>query len=98
MKPTVGSQNFVLSLEKTLDGTHQDTTLTDEIRVDFLIEGGLIHITRTDTDTESDSALLSLTRDILENGEGGVDTTTLLEETTDSEAGTLGGNQDNIDI
>ena len=81
-----------------MDGTHQDTTLTDEIRVDFLVESGLIQITSADTDTESDSAVLSLARDILENGEGGVDTTALLEETTDSETGTLGGNQDNIDI
>jgi hypothetical protein len=33
---------------------------------------------------------------ILVNSEGRVDTTTFLEETTDSETGTLGGNENDI--
>jgi hypothetical protein len=97
-KLTIGSQDFILSLEKTLDGSHQDTTLTNEIRVDLLVESGLIHVSRTNTNTKGNSALLSLATDVLENGEGGVDTTTLLEETTDSEARALGGDQDNVNI
>lgn len=87
-----------MSLEETLDGTHQDTTLTDEIRVDFLVEGGLIQVSGTNTDTKGNGALLSLAGGILENSEGRVDTATFLEKTTDSEARTLGGDQDNVNI
>jgi hypothetical protein len=97
-KLTISSEDFILSLEETLNGTHQNTTFTDEIRVNLLGEGGFIKVARADTNTEGDGALLSFAGSILENSERGVNTTTFLEKTTNSEARTLGGNQDNVNI
>lgn len=81
-----------------MDTAHQATTLTVKVRVDLLLEGGLVHVTGTDGDTESDSLLLGLAGDVLEDGNGRVDTTALLEESADGTAGTLGGNEDDIDV
>jgi len=81
-----------------VDTAHQATTLTVKVRVDLLLEGGLVHVTGTDGDTESDSLLLGLAGDVLEDGNGRVDTTALLEESADGTAGTLGGNEDDIDV
>lgn len=95
---TVGSQDLVLSLEQTLNGTHQDTTLTKEIRVDFLFKGGLVQVTGTNTDTQGNSTLASLAASILVDCERRVDTTAFLEQTADSETGALGSNQNHINV
>lgn len=95
---TASAEDLVLGNEETLDGAHQDTTLTVEIGVDLLLEGGLVKVAGTDTDTEGNSALLGLARDVLVNGDGSVDAATLEEEVADGSAGALGGNEDDINV
>lgn len=94
----LGTKDVVLSTEETLNGAHEDTTLTVEVRVDLVLEGGLVKVTGTDTDTEGNGTLLGLARDILVDGDGSVDTTALEEEVADGGAGALGGDEDDIDI
>lgn len=81
-----------------MDTTHQATTLTVKVRVNLLLEGGLVQVTGTDGNTEGDSLLLGLAGDVLEDGNGRVDTTTLTEERADGTAGTLGGDEDNVNV
>jgi len=81
-----------------VDTSHQATTLTVQVRVDLLLEGGLVEVTTADTDTESNCLLLGLAGNILEDGDGGVDTTSLTEECSDGTARSLGGNEDDIDV
>jgi hypothetical protein len=81
-----------------VDTTHQATTLTVEVGVDLLLEGGLVEVSTADGDTEGDGLLLGLASDVLEDGNGGVDTTALAEEGADSTAGTLGGDEDDINV
>jgi len=81
-----------------VDTTHQATTLTVQVGVDLLLEGGLVKVTGTDTNTESNGLLLSLASDVLENSYGGVDTTAVTEESSDSSARSLWCNKDDIDV
>lgn len=81
-----------------MDTSHQATTLTVQVGVDLLLEGGLVEVTTADTDTESNCLLLGVTGNILEDGNGGVDTTSLAEESSDGTARSLGGNEDDIDV
>ena len=81
-----------------MDTSHQATTLSVQVRVDLLLKGGLVEVTRSDTNTKGNGLLLGLTGDILVDSNGGVDTTAVLEESSDSSSGSLGGNEDDIDI
>lgn len=81
-----------------MDTTHQAATLTVEVRVDLLLEGGLVKVAGADGDTEGDGLLLSLASDVLVDGEGGVDTTALTEEGSDGSARALGGAEDDVDV
>jgi hypothetical protein len=81
-----------------VDTAHQATTLTVQVRVNLLLKGGLVEVTRSNTDTQSNSLLLSLASNILENGDGGVDATAVLEESSDGTARALGGNKDDINV
>ena len=45
------------SLSRTTDETY-DTTFTVKVRVDLLLEGGLVHVTGADSDTDGDSLLV----------------------------------------
>lgn len=92
------TENLVLSKEHTVDTTHEATTLTVEVGVDLLLEGGLVEVTGTDGNTHGDGLLLGLAGNVLEDGNGGVDTTALTEESADSTAGTLGGNEDDVNV
>jgi hypothetical protein len=92
------TENLVLGEEHTVDTTHQATTLTVQVGVDLLLEGGLVHVSGTDGNTEGNSLLLGLASDVLENSDGGVDTTALTEEGADGSAGTLGGYEDDVDV
>ena len=47
---------------------------------------------------ERDSLLLGLAGDVLEDGDGGVDATALLEEGADSAAGALRGDEDDVNV
>lgn len=95
---TLGTENLVLGTEETLDGAHEDTTLTVEVRVDLVLEGGLVEVTGSDTDTEGNGTVLGLARDILVDGNGSVDATALEEEVADGGTGALRGDEDDIDI
>ena len=81
-----------------MNTTHQATTLTVQVGVNFLLEGGLVEVTTANTNTESNCLLLGLASEILEDSDGRVNTTSLAEESSNSSAGALGGNEDNIDI
>lgn len=92
------TEDLVLSEEHTVDTTHQATTLTVEVRVDLLLEGSLVEVAGTDGDTHGNGALLGVAGDVLEDGDGGVDTTALTEEGADGTARTLGGDEDDVDV
>jgi hypothetical protein len=81
-----------------VDTTHEAATLTVEVRVDLLLEGGLVEVARADGNTKGNSLLLSLASDVLVNGERGVDTTALTEEGSDGSARALGGTEDDVDV
>jgi hypothetical protein len=92
------TENLVLGEEHAVDTTHQATTLAVQVGVYLLLECGLVHVSGTDADTESDGLLLGLSSNVLEDGDGGVDTTALTEEGADGTAGTLGGNEDDVNV
>jgi hypothetical protein len=81
-----------------VNATHQATTLTVQVGVNFLLECGLVKVSRSNTNTEGNSLLLCLSSNILVNSDGGVDTTALTEKSSDSTSGSLWCNEDNIDI
>jgi hypothetical protein len=81
-----------------VDTAHQAATLTVQVGVDLLLEGGLVHVSGTDGDTEGNSLLLGLAGDVLEDGNGGVDTAAFTEESANGAAGALGSNEDDIDV
>lgn len=95
---TTFSENFVLSKEHAVDTTHQATSLTVEVRVDFLLESGLVEVAGTNCNTEGDGLLFSLSGHILEDSDGRVNASTLSEERSHSSSGTLGSNEDDIDV
>jgi hypothetical protein len=64
------TEDFVLGEEHAVDTAHQAATLTVQVGVDLLLEGGLVHVSGTDGNTEGDSLLLGLAGDILEDGDG----------------------------
>jgi hypothetical protein len=92
------TENLVLGEEHTVDAAHEAASLTVKVRVDLLLKGGHVHVSGADGDTESSGLLESLAGDILEDGDGGVDATALTEKGADSAAGSLGGDEDDIDI
>ena len=81
-----------------MDTAHQAAALAVEVGVDLLLEGGLVEVAGADGNTEGDSLLLGLAGDVLEDGDGGVDATALLEEGADSAAGALGGDEDDVNV
>lgn len=95
---TVLSQNLVLRSEHALDTAHKDTSLSVQVRVDFLFKRRFVTVTGTDGDTECDGLLLGVTGNVLVNGDGRVDTSTFQEQGSDGSTGTLGGDQDDVDV
>jgi hypothetical protein len=77
--------------------TH-DTSLSVEVRVDLLLKRGLVGVTSSDGDSERSGLLLGLSSDVLPDGNGGVDASALLEERSDGSAGSLGGDEDDVDV
>jgi len=75
-----------------------DTSLTVKVREDLLLKRSFVEVTGTDSDTEGNGLLLGLTSNILEDGDGGVDTSSLEEEGSDSSSRSLGGDEDNVNI
>ena len=81
-----------------MDTTHQATTLTIQIGVHLLLKGSLVKVTAADGNAESNSLLLGLASYILVDGNRRVDATALTEERADGTTGTLGSDEDNIDV
>jgi hypothetical protein len=81
-----------------VDTAHQAAALAVQVRVDLLLEGSLVEVAGADGDTESDSLLLGLAGDVLEDSNGRVDTAALTEEGADGAAGALGGDEDDVDV
>ena len=81
-----------------MDTAHQAATLAVQVRVDLLLESGLVHVSGTDGNTEGNGLLLGLAGNVLVDGDGGVDTTALTEKSADGTAGALGGNEDDINV
>jgi hypothetical protein len=107
------SEDLVLGEEHSLDTSHElyvssssryriettyDTSLSVKVRENLLLKGGLVEVTGTDGDTEGNGLLLGLTGNILPNGDGRVDTSALEEEGSDSSSGSLGGDEDDVDV
>jgi hypothetical protein len=67
-----------------VDTSHEATTLTIEIGVDFLLKGGLVEVSTSDGNTEGNGLLESLTSYILEDSNGRVDSSSFTEESSDS--------------
>jgi len=92
------AENLVLGEEHTVDTAHQAATLTVEVGVHLLLEGGLVQVAGADGDTHGNGLLLGLASDVLVDSDGGVDTTALTEEGADGTAGALGGDEDDVDV
>jgi hypothetical protein len=74
------------------------TTLSVKVGADLLLESGTVDVTGTDGDSHSLGNLIGLAGDVLVNGVRSVDTATLEEEGTDGTAGTLGSDEDNVNV
>ena len=95
---TTFSQDFILSEEHSLDTTHETSSFTVQVTVDFLLKGRLVEISGTDTDSEGDGFFFGFAGHVLEDGEGRVDASAFFEETADCSAGTFGSNEDDVDV
>lgn len=84
--------------EHAMNTAHKATTLAVKVRVDFLLKGGFVEVAGADGDTESDGFFLGLAGYVLVDGDGGVDATAFAEEGAYGAAGTLGGNEDDVDV
>jgi hypothetical protein len=90
------SENLVLGEEHAVNATHEAAALAVQVRVHLLLEGGLVEVARADGNTESDGLLLGLASHVLEDGNGGVDSTALTEERADGTARALGSDEDDV--
>jgi hypothetical protein len=79
-------------------GITHHTALAIKVRIDLLLERGLIHVARADPDADGSGLFLRLARDVLPDGNRRVDPTAFLEERANGAAGSLGRHQDNIDV
>lgn len=77
--------------------TH-NTTFAIQIRVNLLLKGSLVHVPRTNRNTNRHRLLLRLARHILPHRHARVDSPALLEERPDGPPRTLRRNEDNINI
>lgn len=75
-----------------------DTSLTVKVREDLLLKRSFVEVAGTDGDTEGNGLLLGLTSNILEDGDGGVDTSSLEEKGSDSSSRSLRGDEDNVNV
>lgn len=91
-------QHLVLGQKHTVDTAHQTASLTVQVTVDLLLERGLVHVPGPDRNGQRLGLLVRLTRNILPDGVGGVDTTALFEQGPHGSAGALGGDQDSVDV
>ena len=78
-------------------GTHH-TALSVEIRVHLFLKCRLVQISRSDSNTNGDGLLLGLAGDILVYCNGRVDSSTFEVEGSDGSAGSLGSDEDHIDV
>lgn len=81
-----------------MDTAHEAASLAVEIRVDLLLKRCLVEVAGADGNAEGDGLLLGLAGNVLEDGKGRVDATSLAEQRADSASGTLGGNKDDINV
>lgn len=73
------AEHLVLSLEQSLNGTHQRTALARQVRSGLLVEGGREQVARTNADAESYTLLIGLARSILIDCVRAVEATALKE-------------------
>lgn len=92
------AENFVLGKEHAVDSAHQASALTVQIRVDLLLECGLVEVSTADGDAKSHRLLFGLASHVLVDGHGGVDTAAFPEQGPHSAAGTLWCDEDHINI
>ena len=92
------SEDLVLSKEHAVNATHEAATLAVEVRIDLLLECGLVEIAAPDCYTQSDSLLFSFASHILVDSNGGIDAASLAEQTSDCSTGTLRCDEDDINV
>lgn len=85
-------------ITKLTDTSHEDTTLTVEVRVDLLLERRLVRVTGSDGDGERARLLHGLASHVLPDGDRRVDSAALLEQGADGAARTLGRAEDDVDV
>lgn len=81
-----------------MDTPHQAATLTVQVGVHLLLESGLVQVSATNSDTESNCLLLGVAGYVLEDGDGGIDSAALTEKSSNGSTRALGSNEDDIDI
>ena len=91
-------ERFSESRYQSIELSTHHAALAIQVRVDLLLERGLVHIARADSDAEGSGLLLRLARDVLPHGNGRIDATALFEKRADGAARALGGNEDDVDV
>ena len=81
-----------------MNTTHQAAAFAVQIGEDFLLECSFVEVSGSDGDAEGDGFFFGFASDILEDGDGGVDAAAFTEEGADSSSGSLGSDEDDIDV
>lgn len=81
-----------------MDTTHQAATLTIQVGVNLLLESRLVQVSTTNSDTKSNCLLLGVASYVLEDSNGGIDSTTLSEKSSNGSTRALRSNEDDINI
>jgi hypothetical protein len=77
-------------------GNTHHTALAIKVRIDLLLERGLVHVARADRDANCGGLFFRLARDVLPDSNGRVDAAAFLEERANGAAGSLRRHQDNV--
>ena len=95
---TIFTQHFILSQQQSLNGSHQCTTLTCQVRINFTFESSFKQITRTNTDTQCNHSIPCFTCCILEDSKRRIQPTTFEEHSTKRRTRPLGSYKNYIYI
>ena len=92
------SRPYEATKKRTISPHAHPTNNPAPPRDSLLLKGSLVTVSRTDGDTERNSLLLGLSSNILVNGDGRVDSSSLEEQGSDGSTGSLGSDEDDVDV
>jgi hypothetical protein len=81
-----------------MNTTHKAATFAIKVRVHLLLERGLVEISTTNSNANCNSFLKSLSGNILKDGYGRVDSTTLTEESSHSTTRAFWSDEDYVNV